>query len=56
MKYPKYYDDQQKQKAFINAVNCICNGVEKAGWNDCNIDPWESDVVWKTAIKYLYGY
>lgn len=30
MKYPKYYDDQQKQKA--------------------------RDAVWKTAIKYLYGY
>ena len=39
-----------KQRAYQNAIDCMCNGYWKEDWDSCGLSEWESEEVWQVAL------
>lgn len=51
MKYKKQYGNKTKQKAYINACDCLYNGYSKEQWNNCGISEAEAVEIWAVAFR-----
>lgn len=45
------YGNKQKQRAYMNAFNCIMHGYGKNFWDSCGLDEIEADYVWQAATE-----
>ena len=56
IKVPRMYQDNIKEVAFENAVDCLIYGYGKKYWDNQELDKQTSESIWATAKTFLAEY